>query len=199
MFDYIPQLIVVVSLVVIIVVVARKASKTADVKEDGSPKPASKEWKLIKRSLKMFAHKTKQLSVRFFRLATFRAKEVKQEVKQKAKSLPTKQDEEELSQLAEDKPTGVEAAPTAGADEIVGLLEKASGYFGKGDFEQAEKVYIEIIAKDAKNFRAYKGLGKIYKRQRNFADARKSFEQVLKIEPSEEETVKELAEIREME
>ncbi|NQV13443.1 MAG: tetratricopeptide repeat protein [Parcubacteria group bacterium] len=199
MFDYIPQTIVVVALLLIIVVVARKASKTAEAKEGDLPKKESKEWKLIKQSLKMFAHKVKQLSVRFFRLATFRAKEVRQEVKQKAKALPAEQDEEELSQLAEDKPTAVEAAPAANADEIVDLLEKASGYFGKGDFEQAEKVYIEIIAKDPKNFRAYKGLGKIYKRQRNFADARKSFEQVFKIEPDEEETKKELAEIKELE
>lgn len=199
MFNFIPQLVVVVALVVIIVIVARKAAKTAEIKEKDLEKQENKEWILVKKALKMFAHKVKDVSIRIFRLLTFRAKEVKQEVKQKAKALPTEEDEEELSQLAEDKPLAAEAAPTADADEILDLLEKASGYFGKGDFDQAEKIYIEIIAKDPKNYRAYKRLGKIYKRQRNYSDARKSFEQVLKIEPDEKETKQELAEIEGME
>ncbi|MBU1178309.1 tetratricopeptide repeat protein [Patescibacteria group bacterium] len=199
MFNFIPQLIVVVSLIIIIIIVARKAAKTTEIKESDLEKKKNKEWHLLKKGLRLFAHKVKQLSVRFLQLVTFRAKEVRREVKQKAKALPTEQDEEELAQLAEEKPTAAESAPTVEADEVIDMLEKASSCFGKGDFDQAEKIYIEIIAEDPKSFRAYKGLGRIYKRQRNYSDAKKSFEQVLKIEPTEEETKKELAEIKEME
>lgn len=199
MFDFIPQLVIVIALVAIIIIVARKSLKTADVKGEDLKKKESKEWLLLKKAVRIFIVKVREISLKVFRLLTFRFKKAKEDVKHKATASPEEQDEEELSKLAEEKPTAAEQAPMADADEIVDLIEKASGYYGKGDFEAAEKVYIEIISKDPKNHRAYKGLGKIYKRQRNFKDAEASFKQVLKLEPGDQEAKQELKELEEME
>jgi len=199
MFDFIPQLIIVVALVAIIIVIVRKSLKTADVKDEDLKKKESKEWLLLKKGVRLFIIKVREISLKIFRVLTFRVKKAKEDMQHKASASPEKQDEEELSKLAEEKPTAADKAPLADADELVDLIEKASGYYGKGDFDAAEKVYIEIISKDAKNFRAYKGLGRIYKQQRNLDDSKASFKQVLKIEPDDNEAKQELKKIEEME
>lgn len=44
-------------------------------------------------------------------------------------------------------------------------LSQANEAFVRNDFEQALKLYLEVIKKDSKNFSAYKTLGEIYKQQ----------------------------------
>lgn len=86
--------------------------------------------------------------------------------------------------------------PTDPANKVIDLLEQASNLFGSGQYPEAEKTYIEIIKLDPRNFRAYKGLGKIYVRQNNTPDAVASFEQALKLSPGDEEAVEELKKLK---
>ncbi len=188
-FEYIPQLVIVISLFVIIIIIARKVPKTAEVDEseiikDKKKSEIKKIFVIIWESITKFYYKV------FGKL-----KRKAKEVKDKARVVSEQDNEDELSRLAEDK-IEVENIPQATADEVIDLLESASGFYGKGDFGKAEKIYIEIITKDKKNVRAYKGLGRIYKRQRNFIDAQSSFEQAVKINPEDQEAREQLGEVK---
>lgn len=48
-----------------------------------------------------------------------------------------------------------------------------------------EKKYIDLIAQNPKDVKAYRALGFIYLKQKNYSDARACFRQVLKIEPDD--------------
>lgn len=192
-FDILPQLIVIVAIVAIIVIVARKAPKTAEIPK-GTAIKKSRSIGKIKKAFALVWEQVRKVGMAVFGQLSSKIKEVKE----KSQVVKEKKDEKELLKLAMKKPLVAETATSATADEIIDLIEEASGYFGKGNLEKAEKLYIDIITKDPKNVRAYKGLGKIYKRQRNFKDAKASFEQVLKIEPDDREVKEELDEIKKM-
>ncbi|TSC53511.1 MAG: Uncharacterized protein LiPW39_231 [Parcubacteria group bacterium LiPW_39] len=51
--------------------------------------------------------------------------------------------------------------------------------------EPEEKKYIDLIAQNPKDTAAYRALGFIYLKQKNYSDARACFRQVLKIEPDD--------------
>lgn len=190
-FEYIPQLVIVISLFVIIIIIARKVPKTAEVDESEIIKDKKKSE--IK---KIFVIIWESIA-RFYYKVFGKLKRKAREVKDKAHVVSEQDNEDELSRLTEDK-IEVENIPQASADEVIDLLESASGFYGKGDFGKAEKIYIEIITKDKKNARAYKGLGRIYKRQRNFIDAQSSFEQAVKINPEDQEAREQLDEVRKL-
>lgn len=59
-----------------------------------------------------------------------------------------------------------------------------------------EKKYIDMIAENPKDREAYRALGFIYLRQKNYSDARASFRQVLKLDPADEEIQNRLNEIK---
>ncbi|MBI4253345.1 hypothetical protein HY623_04205 [Candidatus Uhrbacteria bacterium] len=67
---------------------------------------------------------------------------------------------------------GVSSAPP----RIEHALSDAARLCDAGEFEEAEKRYIDIIAKDAKNLAAYEGLSSIYLRQKEWASAREVLE-----------------------
>ena len=56
----------------------------------------------------------------------------------------------------------------------------------------AERRYIQLITADPRNTDAYLKLGRLYKNQANLTDARASFEQVLKLDPENIEAKQEL-------
>jgi len=188
-FEYIPQLVIVISLFVIIVIIARKIPKTAELDESSINK--DKKNKVVKKILVIVWENINRFYYKIYSKLRRKAREVKD----KTKVVSGQDSEEELSNLAEDQ-LEVDNIPQATADEVIDLLESASGYYGKGDFGRAEKIYIEIITKDKRNARAYKGLGRIYKRQRNFIDACSSFEQAIKINPEDQEAREQLEEIK---
>lgn len=60
----------------------------------------------------------------------------------------------------------------------------------------AEKECINRIAKDPKDVEAYLSLGRIYKKQKHFKDAKACFEHVLKIKPKNKKALKEVGKIK---
>lgn len=46
--------------------------------------------------------------------------------------------------------------------EVVDMLSKANESFVAGDYEAAEKTYLDVIKKDPRNFSAYRSLGEVY-------------------------------------
>mgnify|MGYP000097136737 CR=1 FL=1 len=61
-----------------------------------------------------------------------------------------------------------------------------------------EKKYIKAIAKNPKDIGSYRRLGLIYLEQKNYTDAKASFEQILKIDPKDREAKKELKKIEKL-
>ncbi len=59
------------------------------------------------------------------------------------------------------------------------LIELGSRLREEKDFQVAEEVYIELIARDPKNARAYLGLGKLYFDQGNLKDAKSALDQAI--------------------
>jgi len=58
------------------------------------------------------------------------------------------------------------ARPTKETDpEVVMLISRANELFVDCDYEAAEKMFLEVIKKDPRNFSAYKSLGEVYDRQ----------------------------------
>jgi len=60
-----------------------------------------------------------------------------------------------------------------------------------------EKKYIETIVKNPHDTEAYKALGLLYLKQKNYKDAKESFRQILKIDSKNKEAKKKLKEIKE--
>ncbi|OGF26365.1 hypothetical protein A2303_06055 [Candidatus Falkowbacteria bacterium RIFOXYB2_FULL_47_14] len=73
------------------------------------------------------------------------------------------------------------AAPVdteAGIDRLFLEIEEA---VKKSDWEGAEKRYIEIIAIDSQNVKAFRGLGLLYYNQKNYGEASQTLEHALKL------------------
>ena len=62
--------------------------------------------------------------------------------------------------------------------------EEAENYFQRGDWSKAEKVYLHLAASQPRQPKFYNRLGIIYLKQKNFSDARASFETAVKIDPT---------------
>lgn len=63
---------------------------------------------------------------------------------------------------------------------LANLISEADGYFRKGNFGQAESLYIQCAARDPKNPKIYNRLGAIYLEKKNFQDARDAFKEALR-------------------
>lgn len=61
---------------------------------------------------------------------------------------------------------------------------------------EEEKKYIDLITQNPKDTEAYRVLGYIYLKQKNYSDARACFRQVLKLKPEDEEIKNKLEEIK---
>lgn len=55
-------------------------------------------------------------------------------------------------------------------------IASANKFFDEERYDEAEKQYIEIIAKDAKNLEAYEGLAQLYVRKKEWASSQEVFE-----------------------
>ncbi len=67
------------------------------------------------------------------------------------------------------------------------------------DSAEKERELIKLIAKNPKNGKYYYQLGIFYVRQKNFQDAKKCFQQVLKLDQENEEAQRRLGEIKKLE
>jgi tetratricopeptide (TPR) repeat protein len=198
MFNFIPQILIILAITGIIIIVIRKfpeASKVEDKDLSGKSKP--------KGGFARFASFAGYLGNRLKVFSVLIAKKVYSRFDKAKKEKAGKPDTDKIvSGLIKEKPkVETEAEPLKikeeeekdkDKDKVFDLLEEASEQSGSGDMKKAEEIYFEIIKLDAKNKRAYKGLGKIYLKQKNYDDSISSFEQVLKIDPNDGEAIREV-------
>lgn len=197
MFDFIPQIIILVALVIIIVIIIKRfpeaseynKEKAGDNKEDTFSKRVLSVLRYLGKRIKIFSVSIAKSISSMIKKA--RSKEDKPQKEQKNKG-------DSVSELVENKPDlmqkeeDLDVEKEKNEDEIIDLLENAAESLGSGYYQRAEDKYIEVIKKDSKNIRAYKGLGKVYFKQNNFKDAKASYEQVLKLNPEDNEAQKEI-------
>jgi len=190
MFNFLPQILIILALAAIIIIIARKLPKTAKVAEVKEKEKETtvfqKEVKgiaRIVRILKFLGRRFRDFTVFIFKRLFFQFTKLKKVKEQKPVEVET------VSRIVQKKP---EITHITNEEKILDLLEQAAKFFGSGNFKKAEEMYIEIIKLDPKNIRAYKGLGKMYKKQGNLKDAKASFEQVLQIKPGDSEEREEL-------
>ncbi len=71
------------------------------------------------------------------------------------------------------------------------LLDEAAEYYKKEEFEEAEKKFIEIISLAPQEKKAYKGLGDLYMKKKEYKQALETYKFVLKIDlKGSEEVIK---------
>lgn len=199
MFDFFPQILIIVAVVGIIIIIVRKypeASKLKDNEKEDSSKNKTF-WGRILTVIKYIGRKIKQFSVTVFKNIYPKAKNIRKgreiiqpqdDIISLSKNKPVVQKDQSEKEILENK--------LEEENEIVDLLEEAAEFLGSDNYQEAEKKYIEIVKLDPKNIRAYKGLGKVYKEQGNIKDAKSSYEQVLVIKPGDSEAKEELKKIQ---
>jgi len=89
-------------------------------------------------------------------------------------------------------------APSA-KERIKAILDEARSLARDQKFADAEKRYLEVLAIDARNWDAYKGLGLIYIKQKLWQQAKETFEFLQKIKKADDTVFAALAEIAENE
>jgi tetratricopeptide (TPR) repeat protein len=65
--------------------------------------------------------------------------------------------------------------------DIDGLFAEADGYLKNGDFEVSEKIFLKIISHDSKNIKAFRMLAKLYYEQKNYIEAKQTFQHILRL------------------
>lgn len=202
MFDFIPQIIILVAIVTIVIIIIKKFPEASKYSKEESGK-GNGEKALGARVLSVLKYIGKRIKIFSVSIVKGIFSGVQKARKKKTKSRRTDKDDM-LSDLVHDKPDlGQQDVTTdevdnneSKEDKVIDLLEKAAESLGSGYYKRAEENYIEVIKKDPKNIRAYKGLGKVYSKQNNKKDAKASFEQVLKMDPNDSETREELDKLK---
>lgn len=94
----------------------------------------------------------------------------------------------------------IKTTPVVTAAPIVEVPEVEQGQVEEATTEEApteeEKKYIDLISKNPKDIDAYRALGFIYLKQKNYSNARACFRRVLKKRPEDEGVKNKLEEIR---
>ncbi len=84
-------------------------------------------------------------------------------------------------------------------ERIKVLLDEARSLQRDLKWADAEKRYIDVLAMDARNWDAYKGLGSIYLKQKLYPQAKETFEFLLKVKKADDICYASLADIAEAE
>ena len=172
MFNIIPLILILVGLAVIIVIVVRKFSMLANLDVENIPAEREARFKeqiigkRIERNLLKYYSRLSRISGPlagaignfskwiYGRLLEFRENYNKEELK-----------------------TG-----GVGGEELVSrLFLEAEELIKKDSSEEAEKRYIDVIAVDSKNVKAFRGLGQLYYNRKNYSEATQTLEHVLKL------------------
>lgn len=198
MFDFFPQIVIILSIAVIVVILARAFPRLEKVKID-KEREKKRIYNFFRQIYGFFQkvavfskkiiHILKIVSFNFSQKIYHKIKRIREERKAKIKA------EKERKELTS-KSLGKEGLKLSDGSipskEIINLQEKAKKFLEEKNFPEAEKIYLEIIKRDPQNIDAYKGLGQVYLKQNNLKDAKASFEYVLKIKPDDKEAKIEL-------
>ncbi len=171
MYNIIPLVLILVSLAIIIFIVSRKFSILANI--DLESIPAEKEaqvkemiiGKRIKRNFTRWSSKIMNI-LNFFikKLSSF------------FQLIFNK-----LHDLREHYNAETEQKNDAGKDRVSELLKEFKELRAKENNEQAEKKLIDIIGLDSKNLEAWDALGELYYEQKNYEEAKQTFEHLIKL------------------
>ncbi|PLX27167.1 hypothetical protein C0583_04675 [Candidatus Parcubacteria bacterium] len=66
-------------------------------------------------------------------------------------------------------------------EKVLSMTEQAEELVKDEKFEEAEKVYIDLISKDSQNLEAFKGLGRLYAQKKQYREAKQTFEHILRL------------------
>lgn len=175
LYDIIPLIIILFCLAMIIVFYIRKIPYVATIDIQQLPKEQQAE---VKKNLieKRVEEKIKNLNskikdklrpifnffLKYYQTARNKIKKTEEEYKQKHLFLIKKQ-------------------PLIAQQKIQDLLSEGEKLIKEDDLAGAEKKFIEIISLDPNNLEAYHNLGQLYLKQKNFFNAKETFEHVLKL------------------
>lgn len=79
------------------------------------------------------------------------------------------------------------------------LFAEATTFTREGRFAEAERAYLELLKRDSRNVRAYRGLGALYVRQKLYSQAKETFLFLERIRGCDDACYASLAEIAEIE
>jgi Flp pilus assembly protein TadD len=180
MFDIIPFVIIFLSLSTVIFIVVRKFSALAALDVENLPIVKENRFKeqiisnRLKRKLTKWTAKISRWSINASSLAG------------KGFGLILKKLEALKEQYKSEEEPLKKAGGAVEKEKMDRLLNEYLESYNKEDFQTAEKSLIEVISLDSKNIKAFKNLGELYVRTRQFAEARQTLEHILKLFEAEE-------------
>lgn len=179
MYNIIPLILILISLSIIIVIIARKFPALANLDVENIPLEKEAKFKerilsnRIKRNLYRWGEK-------FLRVT----RPIAENVKNFFKWLYGK-----LIELRESYRKEIIETADIGL-RVQELFKEFEELKEKGDLPAAEKKLIAIIGLDSKNIRAFKILGCLYFEQKNYEEAKQTFEYILKLKDNIEDGYK---------
>jgi tetratricopeptide (TPR) repeat protein len=180
MLDIIPLVIIFLSLLVVIFIVVRKFSALAALDVENLPIVKEGRFKeqiisnRLKRKLTKWTSKISRWIMNASNLAG------------KGFVLILKKLEVLKEQYRSEEAPLKRAGGAAEKEKMDRLLNEYLESYNKEDFQTAEKSLIEVISLDSKNIKAFKNLGELYSRTRQFTEARQTLEHILKLIEVEE-------------
>ncbi len=171
MYDIIPIVLILISLSAMIIIAVRKFPVLSAL--DVESMPQEKEAKFKE---KIISNRLKRNIIRYNSRVIRVLKPVGQELVIFFKWIYNK-----LHEAKENYKTKPSLSAAKTEESIEGMINEAGEFVKKEDFEAAEKNLIEAINIDAKNVPAFKALGDLYFKKKSYAEAKQTFEHVLKL------------------
>ncbi len=170
MYNIIPLILVLISLVIIIFIVIRKFPVLANIDVENIPKEKEAKIKeeIISNRLRRSITKW---SSKLIKVLKFLAEKIIAFSKWFYESLHEMRDNYRKETVKE----GEKEEVVESALEEVKELQKSEKY------KEAEKKLIDIISVDSQNIEAFKILGEIYFEQKNYNDAKETFQHIIKL------------------
>jgi len=195
-YTLIPQILIILALAGIIIIFARKVPKLSQMQAQTQTVENRKPSVINRSTKKVISFSVNIIRTLFAKIV--RIKNIKKEQTQKAVK------EEEVKELVTERPEMTTVVPNKKAaqpvqqEDTVDLYTKANQFFLANQLKKAEKIYLELAKDNPNDTQAYRGLGKIYLKQKNLRDAQSAYEQVVKLAPNDFKAQAEIQKIRNM-
>lgn len=197
MFNFFPQIIILLALAGIIVLIARKFPALAEAEERELRRVPLVSRDVLKEKTEILGRTIKNFCLFVFKSITRRVTSLKKVLRETGKAPLRVQ--KQLRHLITRRPSldQVKRQEVLETVDLLVLLNKASGLVKNDKLDEAEKIYIEVLKKDPKSIRVYKSLGEIYLKRHNFGDAKAAFRQIKKLDPNNKEALAQLRKLEE--
>ncbi len=168
--------IIVVSIGVIILIIIKKFPqlKTLDISTISREKEKQTRDKILIDRLKRKTSKTKEVVLKGFVPAWAKFAGSFKTLYKKAQDLEKKYKREEAKTVAVTSPEF--------RKKMDQLLDEAAEYYKKEEYEEGEKKFIEIISIAPQEKKAYKGLGDLYMKKKEYKQALETYKFVLRLD-----------------